>query len=98
MLLLTYLDFREVTRDRNRTGFYPCIIVHVLFGNSTVFSTVCFLDVCSINNTSHNRVPTVRNLLVCKYERVLRVLWQLRYEIDLTKYYVLSTILYQFDL
>ena len=51
MLLLTYLEFREVTRDKNRTGFYPCITVHVLFGNSTVFSTVCFLDVCSINNT-----------------------------------------------
>ena len=51
MLLLTYLDFRDVTRDKNRTGFYPCITVQVLFGNSTVFSTICFLDVCSINST-----------------------------------------------
>ena len=49
MLLLAYLDFREVARDKNRIRLYPCITVHVLFGNSTVFSTVCFLDVCSIN-------------------------------------------------
>ena len=54
MLLLAYLDFREVTRDKNRNRVLSLYysIVHVLFGNSTVFSTVrvCFLDVCSMDS------------------------------------------------
>ncbi len=49
MLLLTYLEFREVARDNNRNrvlSLYYSTYMYVLFGNSTVFSTVCFLDIC----------------------------------------------------